>query len=109
VCDVARPHDAPIELRRRGDVTVIDGGLVALPDPTARFGVGNLQGYPDGIQLACLSETIVLALAGETADRGIGDDIPVSEAERMLALAAQHGFSLAAPSRDREILRRLHA
>lgn len=97
VCDVARPFDAPPELRARGDVTVIDGGLVALPDGTARFGVGNLQGLPVGIQLACLSETILLALEGESQDHGIGDDPPLEQVNRVLGYARRHGFHLADP------------
>ena len=35
-------------LRARRDLTVMDGGLVRLPDPGARFGPGNLQGLPRG-------------------------------------------------------------
>lgn len=71
VCDVARPPDASEKLRDRSDITVIDGGLVSLPDPTVRFGVGNIQGFPDGIQLACLSETILLAMAQVDRDMGL--------------------------------------
>jgi acetylornithine/succinyldiaminopimelate/putrescine aminotransferase/predicted amino acid dehydrogenase len=100
VCDVARPFDAPPELRARGDVTVIDGGLVELPERSARFGVGNLQGLPDGIQLACLSETILLALEGETRDHGIGDDPPLEQVDRVLDYAKRHGFHLADPIVD---------
>lgn len=100
VCDVARPPDASAKVRARRDLTVIDGGLVALPDRTARFGPGNLQGLPAGIQLACLSETILLALAGERRDRGIGDDVPLSEVDEVLALAERHGFRLAEPPLD---------
>ncbi len=92
VCDVARPQDTSAAMRSRGDITVIDGGLVALPDSRIRFGGGNLQGFPDGVQLACLSETILLALEGETRDRSIGNDISVREADDMMALAARHGF-----------------
>jgi acetylornithine/succinyldiaminopimelate/putrescine aminotransferase/predicted amino acid dehydrogenase len=100
VCDVARPPDTSPALRARRDITVIDGGLVRLPDARLRFGVGNLQGLPDGVQLACLAETILLALEGDTRDRGIGDDVPLSEVDASLALAARHGFGLAPPSFD---------
>jgi acetylornithine/succinyldiaminopimelate/putrescine aminotransferase/predicted amino acid dehydrogenase len=100
ICDVARPFDTPPEIRARGDVTVIDGGLVALPDRTARFGVGNLQGLPDGIQLACLSETILLALEGESRDHGVGDDPPLEHVDRVLDYARRHGFHLADPVED---------
>jgi len=109
ICDVARPADASPRVRARTDLTVIDGGLVALPDPGAHFGAGNLQGLPRGIQLACLSETILLALAGETRDRGIGDSVPLEEVDEVLALAGRHGFRLVEPpldSLDAQLLRR---
>ncbi|NJO18365.1 MAG: aminotransferase class III-fold pyridoxal phosphate-dependent enzyme [Thioploca sp.] len=95
ICDVARPPDTSTQLRQRADLTVIEGGLVALPDPTLSFGTGNIQGFPNGIQLACLSETILLTLAGETQDRGIGDEVPLTEVDRIMALADKHGFRLA--------------
>lgn len=97
VCDVARPPDASERLRRRHDITVIDGGLVRLPDSTLRFGVGNIQGFPDGVQLACLAETILLTLAQETRNRGIGDDVALTEVDEVMRLAAVHGFTLAVP------------
>ena len=100
ICDVARPADASDALRARPDLTVIEGGLVALPDPAMRFGLGNIQGFPDGQQLACLSETILLALAGETGNFGIGDDVPLDQVDRVAALAHQHGFRLAEPPLD---------
>jgi predicted amino acid dehydrogenase len=100
---VARPFDASANVRARGDLTVIDGGLVALPDPSLRFGVGNLQGLPTGVQLACLSETMLLALAGVRTDTGVGDDISLQTADHVAALADEHGFSLAAPMRDGQL------
>jgi predicted amino acid dehydrogenase len=100
ICDVARPPDTSQRIRARADLTVIDGGLVALPDPTTRFGMGNLQGLPDGVQLACVAETILLALEGETRDCGIGNDVPLAEVDRVLAIAERHGFRLAAPLLD---------
>jgi len=112
VCDVARPPDASAALRARPDITVIDGGLVQLPDPTADFGVGNVQGLPQGQQLACLSETILLALAGETRNTGIGDDVGLEEVNRVAALARLHGFRLAEPpldALDRRPVPALHA
>ena len=93
VCDVARPPDAPAALRARGDVTVIDGGLVRLPDQGIAFGPGNLQGLPPGVVLACLAETVLHALDGTAADTGVGYDVPVEEADRVTAMAARHGFA----------------
>jgi acetylornithine/succinyldiaminopimelate/putrescine aminotransferase/predicted amino acid dehydrogenase len=98
IADMARPFDASPALRARRDLLVLDGGLVALPDPSLRFGTGNLQGLPDGVQLACLSETLLLALAGHRGDFSIGDDITIEQADHIAALAAQHGFELASLS-----------
>lgn len=94
VCDVARPPDAPTALRRRRDVVVIDGGLVRLPDPSVGFGPGNLQGLPQGVVLACMAETMLHALDGTTEDTGIGRDVPVEQVDRVMAMAARHGFEL---------------
>jgi acetylornithine/succinyldiaminopimelate/putrescine aminotransferase/predicted amino acid dehydrogenase len=92
ICDVARPPDSSARLRSRLDITVIEGGLIALPDPDLQFGAGNLLGLPNGVQLACFAETMLLALEGTTCDHGIGDEVPLSEVDGMLALAAKHGF-----------------
>lgn len=98
VCDVARPPDAGPVVRGRADLTVIDGGLITLPDASLTFGPGNLQGLPPGIALACLSETILHALEGTRTNFGVGDNVPVLEADRALALCEKHGFGVA-PSR----------
>ncbi len=95
ICDVARPFDTSAEMRGRRDIIVIDGGLVALPGAPKCIGVGNLQGHPPGVALACLSETILLALAGAGRDYGVGEDLDVSAVDAMLDLARLHGFTLA--------------
>src|SRR6266851_9340738 len=102
ICDVARPPDTSARLRARPDLSIIEGGRVALPDPTTRFGAGNLQNLPDGVTLACLAETILLALEGERRDCGIGDHVALAEVDRVMALARRHGFRLAgsAPNRN---------
>jgi predicted amino acid dehydrogenase len=96
VCDVARPPDAGPAVRHRADLTVIDGGLIALPDPELAFGPGNLQGLPPGIALGCLSETILLALEGMRVDHGVGNEVPLAQADFALALCHRHGFRIAA-------------
>ena len=92
IYDLARPADVSPRVRQRPDLTVIDGGLVVLPDPSLRFGPGNIQSFPNGIQLGCLSETILLALEGTTRDHGVGDDVSLTEADEVMALAERHGF-----------------
>jgi acetylornithine/succinyldiaminopimelate/putrescine aminotransferase/predicted amino acid dehydrogenase len=98
VCDVAQPPDASARLRGRPDLTVIDGGHVALPDPRVRFGPSNLRHLPDGVQLACLAETILLTLEHDPRDWGVGDNVPVGDVDRLMALATRHGFRLAPPA-----------
>jgi len=97
VCDVAQPPDTSDALRARDDLTVIDGGRVLLPDSSVEFGVGNLVGLPAGVTLACLAETILLALEGEQRDFGVGYHVPVSDVDHVMYLAARHGFRLAEP------------
>lgn len=97
VCDVAQPPDTTATLRARDDLTVIDGGQVLLPDASIKFGEGNLVGLPTGVTLACLAETILLALEEEEGDFGVGYDVPVAQVDHVLALAKRHGFRLAPP------------
>jgi acetylornithine/succinyldiaminopimelate/putrescine aminotransferase/predicted amino acid dehydrogenase len=97
VCDLARPPDASARLRARADLDVFESGLVHLPDPAATFGPGNLVGLPPGVQLACLAETVLLALeqrrGAPRGDDHVGRDLPLEVVDQMLALAARHGFS----------------
>ncbi len=93
VCDVARPADvAPEVYEQRDDVLVLEGGLVQYPDNIC-FGA-NL-GYRDGVNLACLSETVLLALEGNCQDYSIGNILPLENVQYLRQLAQKHGFSLA--------------
>ena len=93
VCDLGRPPDASEALRARPDLELFEGGLVRLPDPAASFGPGNLVGLPPGVQLACLAETVVLALEGGAGPDHVGRDLPLETVDAVLALAARHGFA----------------
>jgi acetylornithine/succinyldiaminopimelate/putrescine aminotransferase/predicted amino acid dehydrogenase len=97
LCDVAQPSDVPATLRARADLTVIEGGRVLLPDASITFGVGNLVGLPAGVTLACLAETILLALEGEEQDYGVGYDVPVTHVDHVMALAKRHGIRVVPP------------
>lgn len=97
VCDVAQPPDTSASLRARDDLTVIEGGHVLLPDASIRFGVGNLVGLPAGITLACLAETILLSLAGEERDFGVGYAVPIAQVDHVMSLARRHGFRVVPP------------
>ena len=93
VCDVARPADvAPEVYEKRDDVLILEGGLVQYPDDIC-FGA-NL-GYRDGVNLACLSETVLLALEGDSRDHSIGNILSLETIQYLRGLARKHGFSLA--------------
>jgi predicted amino acid dehydrogenase len=94
ICDVARPLDVLNKMAGvRDDVLVFEGGLMRLPG-NVRFGDQNVLGYPEGVSLACLSESIVLAMEGATRNYSVGNRISYSEALRIYAAALKHGFSL---------------
>jgi predicted amino acid dehydrogenase len=94
VCDVARPLDVLHKLDGvRDDVVVFEGGLMRLPG-NVRFGDQNVLGYPDGVNLACLSESIVLAMEGATRSYSVGNRIAYQEALAIYAASRKHGFSL---------------
>ena len=103
ICDAARPPDVRASVRHtRSDTFVYEGGLIKLPEKVS-FGSANLVGLPRGINLACLSETIVLTMSGVRRNYSIGHKIPLEEAREVLALAYQHGFEVLMPSRNEEI------
>jgi len=94
VCDVARPLDVLHKLDGvRDDVLVFEGGLMRLPGNVS-FGDQNVLGYPEGVNLACLSESIVLAMEGATRSYSVGNRIPYGEALSIYAAALKHGFSV---------------
>lgn len=97
LCDVAQPPDLPPSLRSRKDLTIIEGGRVMLPDASVQFGVGNLVGLPAGVTLACLAETILLALEGGQQDYGVGYDVSVAQVDHVMSLARRHGVRVVPP------------
>ncbi|MFC1530609.1 shikimate dehydrogenase, partial [Gemmatimonadota bacterium] len=93
VCDVAVPYDISRDVAEsRPDVLVIEGGLVQVP---GEIDLGFDIGYPPGVVLACMAETIILCLEGICEHSSIGRNISLAEVERMKDLADKHGFKLA--------------
>ncbi len=93
VCDVARPADvAPEVCEQRSDVLILEGGLVQYPDSIC---FGPNLGYRDGVNLACLSETVLLALEGDCQDYSIGNRLSLETVQYLRELARKHGFGLA--------------
>ena len=93
VCDVAVPHDVCREVARlRPDVLVIEGGLVEVPgNPNFNFDFG----YPPGIALACMAETMVLTMEKRFDDFSIGRGLDFDKVDEIDRLAKRNGFRLA--------------
>lgn len=93
VCDVSLPHDVSREVqKKRPDVLVIEGGVVEVP--------GNVNfnydfGYPSNVSLACMAETIILALEGKFENFSLGRGIKLDRVMEIKRLARKHGFKLA--------------
>lgn len=93
ICDVSRPANVgKIVEQRRPDVLVIEGGLVKFPE---ELSFGQNLGYKPGVNLACLSETILLTLENSSRSMGIGGRITMEDMYYIQDLAEKHGFTLA--------------
>ncbi len=93
VCDVARPRDVSKRVAEvRKDVLVIEGGLVEVPgDVNFNFNFG----YPPKLALACMAETMILALEKRWTNYTIGRNITISQVDEIHELGKKHGFKLA--------------
>ncbi|MBX6378885.1 MAG: hypothetical protein IRY95_10120 [Clostridia bacterium] len=93
VCDVARPRDVSRRVaQERDDVLVIEGGVVEVPGDVD-FGLDF--GYPPGTCMACMAETMILALEERYDDYTLGRSYEIEKIDEISRLAAKHGFRLA--------------
>lgn len=93
VCDVARPRNVSrLVAEKRRDVLVIEGGVVEVPGEPD-FGLDF--GFPPGTAMACMAETMILALEGRFENFTLGREISVRQVEEIKRLADKHGFRLA--------------
>ncbi len=91
LCELSRPRNlGPTLALERPDVTVIDGGVVALP---GRPDIGSF-GLPLGHAYACMSETMLLALAGEPSLASLGGRLSLAHLHRLHQLGETHGFQV---------------
>ena len=94
ICDVAVPHDVCREVAQlRPDVLVIEGGVCVAPGKNPKFNFDF--GFPEGICLACMAETMILTLEGRFEDFSIGRGLQIEKVEEISRLAKKHGFKLA--------------
>lgn len=92
VCDAARPADLKrIVHAERPDLLVFEGGIVRFVQPY-RFGRANILGFDERLNLACLSETVALAMQRHPRSCSLGNRIPYDEALAIHRLALEHGF-----------------
>lgn len=94
VCDVARPRDVSVRVaKERPDVLVIEGGVVSVPGPDVQLGFNF--GFEERTAYACMSETMMLALAGRYESFTLGKTVSVEQVRETQRLAQEQGFKLA--------------
>ena len=101
VCEVSLPHDVSRRVAvERPDVLVVEGGNMRVPgdmhwwrvrEPGEEFDMG----LPRGTALACMSETMVLALENRCEPYSLGRGIELDKVREIDALAERAGFELA--------------
>jgi predicted amino acid dehydrogenase len=101
VCELSLPHDVSRRVAaERPDVLVLEGGNMRVPgnprfervrEPGTEFDLG----LPAGTALACMSETMVLALEGRLEPYTLGRGINLEKVVEIQAMAARCGFELA--------------
>ncbi|MBC5811240.1 MAG: shikimate dehydrogenase [Candidatus Eremiobacteraeota bacterium] len=101
VCELSLPHDVGARVAtERPDVLVTEGGNMRVPG-TPRFervrepGRDFDTGLAPGTALACMSETMVLALENRREHYTLGRGIDLGKVREIESLAANAGFELA--------------
>jgi acetylornithine/succinyldiaminopimelate/putrescine aminotransferase/predicted amino acid dehydrogenase len=90
ICDVSQPPNTdPGLVRTRPDLTVVTGGLVALPGDAD---LGLDLGLPPGLTWACLAETVLLAHCGGPPRGSVGDRLDAGLVQALRADAGRFGF-----------------
>ncbi len=92
VCDVARPRDVSERVANaRDDVLVIEGGIVSVPgEPSWSLDFGT----PPGTCMACMAETMILAMEERYEDYTLGRNLTAQQVTEIDRLAARHGFEV---------------
>lgn len=93
VCDVSRPRNVSVEVKKqRDDVLIIEGGVVTVPgDVEFNFNFG----FPEKTSYACMAETMILALEEKYVDWSLGRDLTIEGVTGIAKLAKKHGFKVA--------------
>jgi predicted amino acid dehydrogenase len=91
ICDIALPFDVDTSVKKMSNVKLIKGGVVKIPN-SDHFKIGGIR-LPKGNAYACLSETLVLGLAGITNNYSYGN-ISLDQVKQVYQLGKMHGFTL---------------
>jgi predicted amino acid dehydrogenase len=101
VCELSLPHDVSRRVAaERPDVLVLEGGNLRVPgdfraqrvrEPDTDFDLA----LAPGTALACMSETMVLALENRAESYTLGRGVDLAKVREIDALAERAGFSLA--------------
>lgn len=101
VCEVSLPHDVSRRVsQERPDVLVIEGGNMRMPghpfiERVREPGMAFDLNLPEGTALACMSETMVLALENRLESYTLGRGIDLVKVIEIQQMAARCGFQLA--------------
>jgi len=94
VCELSLPHDVSRRVAlERPDVLVIEGGVVKVPGPHVDLNFNF--GFEPGTAYACMSETMMLALAGRYESFTLGKTVSVEQVRETQRMAERLGFALA--------------
>jgi fatty aldehyde-generating acyl-ACP reductase len=101
VCEISLPHDVSRRVAlERPDVLVVEGGNMRVPGPyraerVREPGSDFDLGLSPGTVLACMAETMVLALEGRCESFTLGRGVDLEKVREIDALAERGGFELA--------------
>ncbi|HVR46254.1 MAG TPA: shikimate dehydrogenase [Candidatus Binatia bacterium] len=101
VCELSLPHDVSRRVaQQRPDVLVVEGGNMVVPgsprfDRVREPGTEFDLNLPPRTALACMSETMILALEGRLEPYTLGRGISLERVVEISEMAERCGFSLA--------------
>lgn len=100
ICELSLPHNIGSRIGElRPDVLVVEGGTMRMPgspvwDRVREPGRSFDLGIGDGMALACMSETMVLAMEGRFENYTLGRGIALERVREIERLATGCGFTL---------------
>jgi 3-acetyloctanal aminotransferase len=90
VIDIGVPSDVRGSQPLRGDVLILNGGLIGVPDSVPLD--SKMLWFQHGMIPACLGETIVLALENRPEPLSLGRELDLDSIQEIGATAVAHGF-----------------